>query len=325
MPTPIAGLHHVTTIASDPQRNLDFYTRVLGLRLVKKTINFDDPGTYHLYFGDDHGSPGTILTFFPWPNAVRGTLGAGETAATAFSVPTASLGYWRERLQRFAVPLTETHHFAEDVLRFQDPDGMVLEIVGDAQAKEPVAPRGSDVPAEHSIRGFYGVTLLVHLEAPTAGVLDTMGLEKTAEEGERKRYSTRSGALGSHVDLLVDPKAARGRLGAGTVHHIAFRAADDAAQAAWRERLSAHPLEVTPVLDRTYFHSIYFREPGGVLFEMATDPPGFAWDESLETMGESLKLPPWLETRRAALETSLPRLTVHPAGDAVVKTEAAGV
>ena len=324
MPKPIAGLHHVTTIASDPQRNLDFYTQVLGLRFIKKTINFDDPGTYHLYFGDDEGSPGTILTFFPWPNATRGTMGAGETGSTSFSVPTGSLLFWEERLTSLEVPFTKEHRFDEDLLAFEDPDGMRLEIVGDAGTKDPLARRTSEIAAEHSIRGFYNVTLLIHLEAPTAAVLGLMGFKKTGEEGNRKRYSASGDALGRHVDLLIDASIGRGRLGAGTVHHIAFRAVDDTAQRGWREKLAAHPLEVTSVLDRTYFHSIYFREPGGVLFEMATDPPGFAWDESLDTLGESLKLPPWLEPRRTALEKALPPLTVHAATAAATKTGSGG-
>ena len=315
MPKTIAGLHHVTAIASDPQRNLDFYTQVLGLRFIKKTINFDDPGTYHLYFGDDAGSPGTILTFFPWPHATRGTLGTGETGATNLSVPASSLAFWGERLRRLGIAFTPASRFSENQLTFEDPDGMRFELVGDTTERAAVAPRGSGVPPEHSIRGFHGVTLQVNAEGPTAGVLEAMGFHRAAEDhsagATRVRYSAGSGALGSHVDLLLLPAGNRGRLGAGTVHHIAFRAPDDAAQRSWREQLAAYPLEVTQVLDRTYFHSIYFREPGGVLFELATDGPGFAWDESVETMGESLKLPPWLEPRRSALEKVLPPLVLH--------------
>lgn len=308
---PIVGLHHVTTIASDPQRNLDFYTQVLGLRFIKRTINFDDPGTYHLYFGDDAGSPGTILTFFPWPSATPGTIGAGETAATAFSVPAGSLQYWSDRLARLAIAFSTAHRFGAELLELRDPDGMRLEIVGDQEAKAAVAARTSDVPAEHAIRGFFGVTLLVQVEEPTAAVLATMGLRYVAKEGARSRYAAEGSEVGRYVDLLIEPHAPRGRMGAGTVHHIAFRAPDDSTQRAWRERLTAHPLEVTSVLDRTYFHSIYYREPGGVLFELATDPPGFTSDESLETLGESLKLPPWLEPRRNSLERALPPLTLH--------------
>ncbi len=311
MSKPIAGLHHVTTIASDPQRNLDYYTGVLGLRLVKKTINFDDPGTYHLYFGDDVGSPGTILTFFPWPHATRGTIGAGETLATAFTVAEASLPFWRERFHSLSLPFEEASRFGRTVLVFADPDGMRLELVGAATGDAAHAPRTSTLPADRAIHGFFGVTLLVREEAPTAQVLEKMGYTRQEAEGALVRYSSKSGQLGSVVDLLIDPAASRGRLGAGTVHHIAFRAADDASQRDWRARLAEHPLEVTSVLDRTYFHSIYFREPGGVLFELATDPPGFTLDEPIESLGASLKLPPWLEPRRSSLERALPPLELQ--------------
>ena len=284
MPKPIVGLHHVTAIASDPQRNLDFYTEVLGLRFVKRTINFDDPGTYHFYFGDDAGSPGTILTFFPWPGATRGSFGIGETATTSFSVPLTSLGFWEARLLNAGVPAERTaKRFDEEVLSFADPDGMKLEFVGHAGARESRAPRTSKIPSEHSIRGFFGVTLCEGGFEKTAAVLVTMGFQKIAESGNRFRFAAEGNALGNHVDLLVEPDLRHGRLGAGSVHHIAFRAADDVSQLEWREILVASSLDVTPVLDRTYFHSIYFREPGGVLFELATDPPGFEFDESIES------------------------------------------
>jgi glyoxalase family protein len=309
--SPIVGLHHVTAIASDPQRNLDFYTGVLGLRFVKRTINFDDPGSYHLYFGDDTGSPGTILTFFPWPRAHRGTPGIGETSATAFRVPTNSLDYWEARLLDAGVPVERApERFGHAVLSFADPDGMRLELIGgDSPAAHP--PRFSNVPEEHSIRGFFGVTLCEAGFERTAAVLQTMGFSLSQEEGNRYRFSAPGGALGSHIDLLVQPQLVYGRMGAGSVHHIAFRAPEDAAQRAWREELKKEALDVTPVLDRTYFHSIYFREPGGVLFEIATDPPGFTFDEPIESLGESLKLPPWLEPKRALIERSLPPLTLH--------------
>jgi glyoxalase family protein len=311
MPKPIAGLHHVTAIASDPQQNLDFYTQVLGLRFVKRTINFDDPGTYHFYFGDDAGSPGTILTFFPWPGATRGILGVGETSATAFSVPTASVNFWEKRLAEAGMPVERTARFEEEVLNFADPDGMRLEIVGHADAGEAKASRTSDVAAEHAIRGFFGVTLCEGGYESTVAVLATMGLRKIAEEGNRFRFATEGSALGNHIDLLVQPQLTSGRMGAGSVHHIAFRAADDASQLEWRAVLAATSLDVTPVLDRTYFHSIYFREPGGVLFEIATDPPGFALDEPIESLGEALKLPPWLEKQRSRVEDLLPPIRLN--------------
>jgi glyoxalase family protein len=313
MPQPIVGLHHVTAIASDPQRNLDFYTEVVGLRFVKRTVNFDDPGSYHLYFGDDAGSPGTILTFFPWPRATRGHAGAGEVAHTAFSVPLDSIAYWEDRLKKHGVPVEQTgKRLDEQVLTFPDPDGMQLEIVGHAGAAPANAPRYADVPAGHAIRGFYGVTLLEHEAEGTGNFLNILGFHKVAEDANRQRYSAEGAALGNHIDLLIDPKASHGRTGAGSVHHIAFRAPDDDAQLAWREEIGKY-VDVTPVMDRTYFHSIYFREPGGVLFELATDPPGFAFDEPIETLGEELRLPAWLESRRAAIEKRLAPLQLHKA------------
>jgi glyoxalase family protein len=311
MPTPIPGLHHVTAIASDPQKNLDFYTDVLGLRFVKRTVNFDDPGTYHFYFGDDAGSPGTILTFFPWPHATRGQAGAGEVVRTAFSVPTASLEYWKERLADRSIQVEQSgKRFDEQVLTFPDPDGMKIEIVAHADSGAVRAPRFASVPPEHAIRGFFGVTLLEQRASETAGILNVMGFQKISEEGNRLRFSAAGHALGNHIDLLIDPNAKFGGLGAGSVHHIAFRAKDDAAQKEWRREIAKH-LDVTPVLDRTYFHSIYFREPGGVLFELATDPPGFALDEPIESLGEELRIPQWLEPKRSSIEKKLAPITLH--------------
>ncbi len=311
MLSPVVGLHHVTAIASDPQTNLDFYTDVLGLRFVKRTVNFDDPGTYHFYFGDDAGSPGTILTFFPWPHAARGHSGAGEVTRTAFSVPAASLEYWQERLTDRGLPVERTgRRFEEQVLTFPDPDGLQIEIVAHADAGPANAPRFASVPPEHAIRGFFGVTLLEQQADQTAAILNVLGFRKIGQEGNRLRFSAEGHALGNHIDLLVDPNARFGRSGAGSVHHIAFRAKDDAAQKEWREEIAKH-LHVTPVLDRTYFHSIYFREPGGVLFELATDPPGFALDEPPESLGEELRIPEWLEARRSFIEKRLAPITLH--------------
>jgi glyoxalase family protein len=312
MPEPIVGLHHVTAIASDPQRNLDFYTELLGLRFVKRTVNFDDPGTYHFYFGDDGGSPGTILTFFPWPTATRGSRGVGETSATAFLVPASSLLYWQQRLLEAGVPVEHGDvRIGDSVLRFSDPDGMTLELVGREVQAATSAPRTADVPPEHSIRGFFGVTLCEAGFEGTASVLVKMGFSQQAEEGNRYRFAAPGAALGSHVDILVQPQLMDGRMGAGSVHHIAFRAPNDASQLEWREGIKSLSLDVTPVLDRTYFHSIYFREPGGVLFEIATDPPGFTFDEPIESMGEALKLPPWLEPKRELIEKVLPTISLH--------------
>ncbi len=305
---PIAGLHHVTAIASDPQCNVDFYAEVLGLRLVKKTVNFDDPGTYHFYYGDDRGTPGTILTFFPWPGAERGVAGSGETSATAFRVSRNSLSYWERRLTAASVPAELIgERFGESVLRFRDPDGMALEIIASDEAgPSPTASRWADVDAVHALRGFHGVTLCVAELEPTAAVLRTLGLRQSGADGNRFRFAAADGTAGNIVDLLVQPNQPRGHLGAGSVHHIAFRVPDDAAQSAWREHLVTQELYPTEVRDRSYFHSIYFREPGGVLFELATDSPGFAVDEPEASLGESLRLPPWLEEHRTALEKTLP-------------------
>ena len=311
-PTPIVGLHHVTAIASDPQRNLDFYTEVLGLRFVKRTINFDDPGSYHFYFGDDLGSPGTILTFFPWPHATRGSVGAGETSATAFSIPRTSLPFWEARLAEPSVNAArQPDRFGDAVLGFSDPDGMKLELIGHDDTGAAHGSRTSAISAEHAIRGFHGVTLSETSLERTAPVLEKMGFARAGQEDDRHRFSAPGNALGRHVDVVVYPQASHGRMGAGSVHHIAFRAPDDDQQLAWRETIQGMRLKVTTVQDRTYFHSIYFREPGGVLFEIATDPPGFSLDEPLERLGETLKLPPWLETRRSSVEASLPAISLH--------------
>ena len=310
MRTAIVGLHHVTAIASDPQRNLDFYTEVLGLRFVKRTVNFDDPGTYHFYFGDDVGTPGTILTFFPWPGTARGVRGVGETMATAFSVPMGSLEYWRGRLAAHEVAVRETTHFGGVHLAFEDPDGMVLELVEQTEAKATIAPRYSDVPAEFAVQGFFGATLLELSLGRTEAMLGEMGYSKIAEVEGRVRFAPGGTALGRFIDVVVDKTARRGRMGAGTVHHIAFRTTDDAAQEAWREYLGTMA-GVTPVQDRTYFHSIYFREPGGVLFEIATDAPGFLIDEPVESLGERLCIPEWFEKQRASIEARVLPLTLH--------------
>lgn len=307
MPQPIAGLHHVTAIASDPQRILDFYVEMLGLRFVKRTVNFDDPGSYHFYLGDDAGSPGTILTFFAWPGATRGSLGIGEPSTVAFNVPVGSLGFWEQRLLAAGIPAERgDERFGEPVLSFGDPDGMRVELIGTGETGNTKIPRYSTVPQEHAIRGFHGVTLCEGGFELTARVLEEMGFRHTAQENNRIRFVAQGAAPGRHIDVHVQTQLTYGRMGAGTIHHIAFRAANDAEQLKWRELFTGMSLNVTPVLDRNYFRSIYFREPGGVLFEIATDPPGFAIDETAETLGEHLKLPEWLEKHRAKIEKALP-------------------
>ena len=302
------GIHHVTAISGAPERNLDFFTRVLGLRLVKKTVNFDDPGTYHLYYGDAQGTPGTILTFFPWAHAAQGRLGIGEAQETAFRVPAASLGYWAHRFIETGV----THgalekRFGETMLPFGDGDGMQFALVGVAGAENEKG-WSNGIPAEHAIRGFHGVTLLLGKAAPTARVLtDVLGFRAAGEDGALTRHVT-DDALGGHVTLREVGEFPRGKLGRGSVHHIAFRAAGDAAQGAMADKAVALGLHVTEQKDRNYFRSVYFREPGGVLFEIATDDPGFAVDEPAESLGRALKLPRFLEPRRAELEAKLPPL-----------------
>jgi glyoxalase family protein len=310
MPSPIPGIHHVTAIATDPRRNLAFYTEVLGLRLVKKTVNFDDPGTYHLYYGDDLGRPGTILTFFPWPLAVRGSRGVGQVTVTSVAVPAGSLGFWAERLAADGIVAEETEErLGEEVLTFLDPDGLKLELVAAREAAGRPGWQGGPVPPEHAVRGVHSVTLTEQGYEATAALLTTvLGFEKVAEAGNRFRFEAPGGGSGARVDVLCTPAAPYGRIAAGSVHHVAFRVADEAAQREWRERLVTAGLDVTPVLDRQYFRSIYFREPGGVLFEIATDPPGFTLDEAPEELGSGLELPPWLERHRERIESTLPAL-----------------
>ena len=313
----IVGLHHVTAFASNPQRNLDFYTGVLGQRFVKKTVNFDDPGTYHFYFGDDAGSPGTIYTSrCPWPSAARGTVGAGKTTHIAYSVPRKSIEYWFTRLQSLGVSATRGARFdGEEVLVFADPDGMGLEIVGYDPATEITPPRFADVPTEHALRGLFGATLLQRELAAVEPTLRLMGFHPVAHEGPRTRFAPEGDAHGRFIDIVANPAAPRGRMGAGSVHHIAFRAADDLSQLEWRQQIEK-TLSVTAVQERDYFRSIYFREPEGVLFELATDPPGFTLDEPLESLGETLCTPEWLASRRFAIEASLLPITLHKAGAA---------
>jgi glyoxalase family protein len=308
MPQPIPGIHHVTAIAGDPQQNVDFYTGFLGLRLVKLTINFDDPATYHLYYGNESGSPGTILTFFPWPGAPHGRKGTGQAVAVAFAIPEGSLHFWIDRLKAGGITFDgPSRRFDEQVLAFHDPHQLQLELIATSTGAEPWE-RGP-VPAEHSVRGFHSVTLMEQSCLSTGNFLTgVMGFRQAAESGNRHRYVAGGTGAGCAVDLHCDPDLSRGMVAVGTVHHVAWRAADGADQLAWRQEIIAHGHDVTAVLDRNYFHSIYFSEPGGVLFEIATDPPGFTVDEPLRGLGQHLKLPPWLEPQRAHIEGLLTRL-----------------
>jgi glyoxalase family protein len=309
----ISGLHHVTAIASDPQRNLDFYVGVLGLRLVKRTVNFDDPGSYHFYFGDARGTPGTILTFFPWVGGRRGHRGTGEVQATAFVIPAASISYWLNRLKENHVPAEQSaERFGAAVVRFADPDGMPLELITAAAADEVQPWSESTVPVEHSLRGFHSVSAALEGYERTAKLLtETFGYQLVQEAENRFRFAAQGDTgAGRFIDLLCTPGRPRATGGAGSVHHIAFRAKDDADQLEWRATLVGLGYNVSPVMDRTYFHSIYFREPGGILFEIATDPPGFTHDEKLEELGDHLRVPPWMEKARAQIEEILSPITV---------------
>lgn len=316
----IEGIHHVTAIAGDPQKNIDFYAGILGLRLVKLTVNYDDPTTYHLYYGDGQGHPGTIMTFFPWPGAISGRIGTGQLTVTSFSVPEKSLGYWKVRLHELGVSVEETRsEFDEELLFFTDNDGLQLELIATPHANPHRAWTRSGVPMDYAIRGFHHVTLSESGYEGTASLLtETLGFRRIQEHASRFRYAVNTGKPGTIVDLICAPEARPGRVAVGTVHHVAWRTATDVQQVKWRETLRDLEYDVTPVIDRTYFHSIYFREPGGVLFEIATDPPGFAVDEPADRIGSSLVLPLWLEGERRELERILPKvhLPQQPGGEA---------
>ena len=303
----LTGLHHVTAITADAQKNIDFYCGVLGLRLVKLTVNFDDPGSYHLYYGDELGRPGTIMTFFAWPGAHRGHVGPPAVTAISFAVPARSLDYWANRLKEHQA--SPADRLGERALRFSDPDGIALEIVG-MQEPSGEAWRAGLVPAEHAIRGFHSVTISEEGYESTAKVLtELMGFSQAGSEGNRFRYRAVSETgFASIVDLLCVPDARHGNMGAGVVHHVAFRTPDDPQQAAWRKKIAAAGLNVSPVMDRNYFHSIYYREPGGVLFEIATDNPGFGVDEPTDKLGTKLMLPRQYEQYRKEIEASLPKV-----------------
>ena len=309
----INGLHHVTAIASDPQRNVDFYVEVLGLRLVKRTVNFDDPGTYHFYFGDAVGTPGAILTFFAWPGARRGTHGSGEVSATAFAIPPKSSGYWLERLKEYHISAERApKRFDEEVVRFADPDGMLVELIESTADNEAMPWNESLVSAEHAIRGFHSVSARLQSATETAKLLtETFGYRREQEAGNRIRFvAATNREIGKTIDLISAPDVHPGRIAVGSVHHVALRVPNDQEQIAWRDKLIGQGYQVSPVMDRTYFHSIYFREPGGVLFELATDSPGFTQDEAVDELGEDLRVPPWMERARPEIEKLLPRITV---------------
>lgn len=304
----INGLHHVTGLASDAQKNLNFYAGILGLRLVKKTINFDASEIYHLYFGNQEGSPGTIMTFFPYPNLPRGRKGKGQLTVTSFSISEQSIDYWIKRLTHFSIyHRSPQKRFNEIYIYFEDGDGTGLELVANSQDQRPPFTYGN-IPLEHSIKGFYGITLQEECYEKTAGLLvGQLDHHLVEEKGNRFRYSA-SGKPGDYIDIVCAPDCLKGLPGSGIIHHVAFSTPTDETQQEVRSKLIKAGLNLTPILNREYFHSIYFREPGGVLFEIATEPPGFSIDEPLQHLGESLKLPAWEEMNRAQIESNLPKI-----------------
>lgn len=298
-----AGIHHITAIVGHPQENVDFYAGVLGLRLVKQTVNFDDPGTYHLYFGNEGGKPGTIITFFPWANARQGKIGDGQVGVTSYVVPKGAMSFWEKRLAKFGVPATKMERFGEQYLEFDDPHGLHIEIVEREEGEKNTWQTG-EINSDVAIKGFGGATLLSVRPDETAQLLENvMGLQKVGQEGDFIRFQS-SADIGNVIDLKLTT-IGRGQMGVGTVHHIAWRAKDDEDQLEWQKYVADSGYGVTAVRDRNYFNAIYFKGHGEILFEIATDPPGFAHDESLETMGEKLMLPEQYETHRDQIERAL--------------------
>ncbi|MGH7778068.1 MAG: ring-cleaving dioxygenase [Candidatus Dormibacterales bacterium] len=311
MPENVPGIHHVTAITGDVQRNVDFYVGVLGLRFIKKTVNFDVPDTYHVYFGDHVGTPGTAMTYFGWPHLPHRAQGTGQVLAVSFAVPAGSIGFWADRLRAAGIEVAGAGRFGLEALSLEDPDGIRLELVGEASDDRWSPWEEGPVEPRHAIRGFHSVGLLVGREEPTARfLLETMGFRETGREEGRLRLETGPGGAGASVEVLVDAARGAGEEAAGTVHHVAWRATGDEHQLAWRAALQEADRRVTPVIERKYFRSVYFREPGGVLFEIATDGPGFTVDEPVQDLGGSLQLPPQYEDRRGRLDFDLPPITV---------------
>ncbi|WP_298646202.1 ring-cleaving dioxygenase [uncultured Proteiniphilum sp.] len=305
----ILGLHHITAISDNAKRNLDFYTNALGLRLVKKTVNFDDPGTYHFYFGNKQGTPGTVITFFPWEGIGPGKNGAGMATHIGYAIPDGSSGFWKERLAQHHITTEETEIFGEKMLSFNDPDGLQLHLVVPAHPDGRKPWSTQETPQDVAIRGFHNVTLTLRNRKPTAGILtDIFGYSLSEQAGNRYRFVTDAIDTANMVDIIEDPTAPVGRNAAGTNHHIAFRVKNDDILMEFREKVLKAGLDITPKINRDYFFSLYFREPGGVLFELATDNPGFTVDETLENLGTALKLPKRYESMRNKIESVLPEL-----------------
>ena len=310
METKILGLHHITAIAADAQRNLTFYTKVMGLRFLKKTVNFDDPSVYHFYFGDEAGSAGTILTFFPWEGIVAGRRGTGMATEIGYSVPAGSLEFWMKRFDQFNVTYNKpAEKFGERYLTFLDPDGLKMELVESKTPDLRTPWATAEVPAEVATLGFHHITLtLASIKATAAILTDIFGYKLIDQHVNRYRYATDAVQGASIVDLVEVPGEARGHVAGGTVHHVAFRVPDDATQFEFRKKIQAKGFQITEQIDRQYFNAMYFREPGGVLFEIATDNPGFMVDEPLDELGTHLMLPPQHEHLRAQIEARFPKV-----------------
>ena len=308
----VHGLHHVTCIAGDAQENLDFYVSLLGMRLVKRSVNQDDPGTYHLFYADRVGNPGTDFTFFPWPNMEPGRPGIGLTIETSFAVPSGSLSYWQERLGQYGVDYgSSQQRFGETTLAFQDPHGLQIALVETDDERQFVPWENSPVPSECQLRGMHAVRLWERQLGPTETVLtELMGFTHIGTEDGWQRYGVEGGVSGTLIEARELPDERRGQWGTGSVHHVAWRVKDSDEQMALRERLIRGGLRPTPQIDRFWFKSVYYKEPGGVLFELATDGPGFDRDEDMEHLGEQLILPPWLEPNRGEIEAALPSLAM---------------
>jgi len=311
MENKILGLHHITAIAGDAKRNFDFYSKILGLRFIKKTVNFDDPGTYHFYFGDEVGSAGTILTFFPWGAGIQqGRKGSGMATEIGYSVPKGSLDFWQKRFEQYNVIYNKpAEKFGEKYLTFLDPDGLKLELIESKTDDNRKAWETDEVKADVATKGFHNITLTLNNIKPTAAILtDIFGYKLIDQDVNRYRYATDAVENAAIVDLVELPEEKRGLNANGTVHHVAFRVPNDEILMKFREKIEEYGLQITPQIDRQYFHSLYFREPGGVLFEIATDNPGFTVDESLEELGQNLKLPAQYESQREAIEKHLVKI-----------------
>lgn len=311
MENKILGLHHITAIAGDAKRNFDFYSKILGLRFIKKTVNFDDPGTYHFYFGDEVGNAGTILTFFPWGEGIQqGRKGSGMATEIGYSVPKGSLAFWQERFEKYNVIYNKpAEKFGEKYLTFLDPDGLKLELIESKTGDNRKSWETDEVKADVATKGFHSITLTLNNIQPTAAILtEIFGYKLVEQEVNRYRYSTDAVENASIVDLVELADEHRGLVANGSVHHVAFRVKDDATLMYFRDKIEQYGLSITPQIDRQYFHSLYFREPGGVLFELATENPGFMVDETLEDLGKNLKLPPQYESSRDKIEAHLVKI-----------------